>query len=423
MSFDEESILGHNRSTRDDKELNRLSQAYLVVYYTVMVSDWLQGPYLYKLYQSYGYTMQAIAYLFMTGFVSGAIAGTTMGGLADTWGRKKMCLIFCLTSSISLFLRIATSSFPILLVSHLLSGLSAGLLFTVFETWLVAEYQDLGFPSRLLDRLFATATFGNGLCAIIAGIVANWAVDSLGIQAPFMVAIGFSVMGALLISVLWKENYGISKEMSGQSLKETIAEGLKVLFRGSRIFSLGLAQTLFECSMYIFVLLYTPALEQALENQDDYVPFGYLFSTLMVAVMLGSQLFRVLTQHTRKLGNSNFYWAFTKGTILSLTLAISAGSFGAMAFWANNVRVLIPAYHIFEFSVGIYFPVISSLKANLIPNDSRAAVMSLLRVPMNIGVCAILWQVDSISMTMLFAICACMNAIGAIIVGILLRTI
>lgn len=153
--------------------------------------------------------MLDIAYLFMTGFVSGAIAGTTMGGLADAWGRKKMCLIFCLSSSISLFLRVVTISFPILFVSHLLSGLSAGLLFSVFETWLVAEYQDLGLPSRLLDRLFATATFGNGLCAIFAGIIANWQVDSFGIQAPFVVAIGFLAMGALLISVLWNENYGI----------------------------------------------------------------------------------------------------------------------------------------------------------------------------------------------------------------------
>jgi hypothetical protein len=32
------------------------------------------------------------------------------------------------------------------------------------------------------------------------------------------------------------------------------------------------------------------------------------------------------------------------------------------------------------------------------------------------------FQVDSMSMTVLFAICAGMNAIGAIIVGILLRT-
>jgi hypothetical protein len=40
----------------------------------------------------------------------------------------------------------------------------------------------------------------------------------------------------------------------------------------------------------------------------------------------------------------------------------------------------------------------SSLKAELIPDESRAAVMSLLRVPMNIGVCAILWQVSQIGL-------------------------
>lgn len=58
-----------------------------------------------------------------------------------------------------------------------------------------------------------------------------------------------------------------------------------------------------------------------------------------------------------------------------------------------QAQMLVPAFHIFEFTVGVYFPIMSSLKAELIPDDSRAAVMSLLRVPMNIGVCTILWQV------------------------------
>ncbi|RUO95362.1 hypothetical protein BC936DRAFT_144277 [Jimgerdemannia flammicorona] len=50
-----------------------------------IVSDWLQGPYLYKLYQFYGYQMFDIAFLFMAGFVSGAVFTTIMGGVADSW--------------------------------------------------------------------------------------------------------------------------------------------------------------------------------------------------------------------------------------------------------------------------------------------------------------------------------------------------
>jgi hypothetical protein len=51
------------------------------------------------------------------------------------------------------------------------------------------------------------------------------------------------------------------------------------------------------------------------------------------------------------------------------------------------------AYHIFEFCTGLYHPSISSLKAETIPEETRAAVMTLLRIPMNLGVGAIMWHV------------------------------
>ncbi|KAM3589412.1 hypothetical protein VKS41_000275 [Umbelopsis sp. WA50703] len=189
------------------------------------------------------------------------------------------------------------------------------------------------------------------------------------------------------------------------------------MFSDSKILSLGLAQTLFECSMYIFVLLYTPALEQALEDQHAVVPLGYLFSTLMVAVMIGSLMFRVLTEPSEGSGWMKKCMPLSKGAIITLALAIAAGSFWTMALFTSNPKCLVAAFHVFEFTVGVYFPTMSSLKAEIIPDESRAGVMSLLRVPMNIGVCAILWQVDSVSMTMLFAICAIMNGFGAAVIG------
>lgn len=50
----------------------------------IIGADWIQGPYLYKLYNSYGLDLTQIAMLFLTGFVSGAFAGTAVGSLADT---------------------------------------------------------------------------------------------------------------------------------------------------------------------------------------------------------------------------------------------------------------------------------------------------------------------------------------------------
>jgi len=49
------------------------------------VSDWVQGPYLYTLYESYTFSMYDIAVLFIVGFVSSAVFGTVIANTADVW--------------------------------------------------------------------------------------------------------------------------------------------------------------------------------------------------------------------------------------------------------------------------------------------------------------------------------------------------
>ncbi len=45
--------------------------------------DWLQGPYVYALYQHYGFDRGDIGRLFIAGFGSSAVFGTIVGSLAD----------------------------------------------------------------------------------------------------------------------------------------------------------------------------------------------------------------------------------------------------------------------------------------------------------------------------------------------------
>lgn len=72
----------------------------------------------------------------------------------------------------------------------------------------------------------------------------------------------------------------------------------------------------------------------AITYADEYVPLGYLFSTLMVAVMIGSLMFRVLTEQSNKTDAVTL----SKGAVLAMTLATAAASFWTMTLWANNVR-------------------------------------------------------------------------------------
>jgi hypothetical protein len=51
------------------------------VYYAALFADWLQGPYLYRLYEQYGYLQQQIAALYAIGYVAAMVSGPLLGGM------------------------------------------------------------------------------------------------------------------------------------------------------------------------------------------------------------------------------------------------------------------------------------------------------------------------------------------------------
>ena len=57
--------------------------AYLLTLPASAAGDWLQGPYVYALYQHYGFDRGAIGSLFIAGFGSSMVFGTIVGSLAD----------------------------------------------------------------------------------------------------------------------------------------------------------------------------------------------------------------------------------------------------------------------------------------------------------------------------------------------------
>ncbi len=55
----------------------------LTMHVACAAGDWLQGPYVYALYQYYGFDRGQIGRLFIGGFASSMIFGTLVGSLAD----------------------------------------------------------------------------------------------------------------------------------------------------------------------------------------------------------------------------------------------------------------------------------------------------------------------------------------------------
>ena len=115
-------------------ELRRLQWLYLPAHLLALFSDWLQGPYVYQLYRQYGYGEADIALLFMAGYLSSCLLGSSTGPLADSYGRRRLGQVFCLICILNCASKLS-DNFYVLLLGRFLSGVSTSCLYSVFESW------------------------------------------------------------------------------------------------------------------------------------------------------------------------------------------------------------------------------------------------------------------------------------------------
>lgn len=141
--------------------ITSLQMRYLSVFWLIRCADWLQGPYFYEVYASKVFggvqaSMSLVSKLFLTGFASTALFGPLVGRAADTYGRKRGTLAFCLIYAVGA----ASTKSPllsILLLGRIFSGVGTSLLFSAPESWLVGESQKGGDDP---DGKYLGETFG-----------------------------------------------------------------------------------------------------------------------------------------------------------------------------------------------------------------------------------------------------------------------
>lgn len=152
-----------------------------------------------------GLSEETVAFLFLVGFVSAGISASFAGTFADRYGRRTACLAYCVIYSLSSFTLLA-DDIRILFFGRILGGVCGTLLWSVFESWLVAEFNQLMLEntSPVLGGIFSAMTVLNSLVAICAGVLAEWLVGVTGTaKAPFLASVGCLSVAFVAISKIW----------------------------------------------------------------------------------------------------------------------------------------------------------------------------------------------------------------------------
>lgn len=391
-----------------DEHFRHFQWTYLLVYLPAMMADWLQGPYVYALYESYGFTQGDNAMLFTAGFGSSAILGPFIGSLADRMGRRKFAALYCFLYGTSCLTK-HVNDFSSLMVGRVTGGAATSLLFSVFDSWMVSEHNARDFEPDLLGGTFSLAVFMNSLVAIAAGVIGQAAADFMeltpmgggtyygGYCSPFDVAIGFLLLALLLMSMLWRENYGHrGSSAPGGTLVSGLCMAVRAIKEQPRVLECGLVCAFFESSMFIFVFMWTPALT---ESGYPKPPYGHIFASFMVMTMLGSQIYSILVARRS---------VEEVGRIVLLAAAASH----LVPILVDDVAVRFASFLVFECCVGIYFPMSGTMKGSIVPEESRSTIYNIYRVPLNcIVVGALIGKID---LQPAFAMTTCLLLIAVV---------
>eukprot|EP00290_Baffinella_frigidus_P032224 CAMPEP_0180274024 /NCGR_PEP_ID=MMETSP0988-20121125/5109_1 /TAXON_ID=697907 /ORGANISM="non described non described, Strain CCMP2293" /LENGTH=355 /DNA_ID=CAMNT_0022245237 /DNA_START=100 /DNA_END=1164 /DNA_ORIENTATION=+ len=280
----------------------------------------------------------------------------------------------------------------------------------MFRGMAVADHT-ANFASEWLPHTFSLATQANAMGAILAGWMGGFVryyADSL--VAPFDLAIVFLIASGIIISLKWRENRGEAVDMLPLSAydrdqdelhvrreKGRMSVAMDAIRRDRKVVLIGLTQSLFEGSMYIFVFMWTPKLEA---DFDD-LPHGQVFGCFMCCMMLGSVAAKML--------------ALPPEAYLSILFLASSACLTLPALGIGNGYVHVGCFFLFEICVGAYWPSMSVVKSKYVPEEARATLYNLFRVPLNLIVVLVLVNLGKIPDDHVLLLCGSMLAAASLL--------
>ncbi len=394
------------------QEVASLQKRYLPVFYLFRMSFWMSGPYFYQAYYSKKVrhldgttspaTSEFVARVSLVGYLAIVLLGPMVGRLIDRSSRKTATLCtgaMYAIGSLSVFF----DTTIVLYLGRAMASIASSRLTTSPEAWLIQEYllikkkqiaEEIKPDEGALSQTFGLAYGGDAIVAIVAGQAASMAASNVGHPTgPFLVSPFFVAIALLVTFFFWAENKEVPEEEDDDDgngdgeqnrHKHSMGSAAKVIFSDPKILLIGLVQSLFEGSMYIFVLVWPPALSSAIQSYfgtEAATPFGTIFSCFMACCLLGSVL---VGQLQNKAVNVKIIMT---GILMVSTVAFA---WAASATQVDNILSITSAFFAFEMCVGMYFPSIGIIRSELLPESHRLAITTLFAVPLNVLVVGVI---------------------------------
>ena len=273
---------------------------------------------------------------------------------------------------------------------------------------MVTHHHLSGYPADKMGDTFEKAWSLNSFVAILAGIITSYAVgiysdyklfeDKPSEIAAFDCSAIVLVTACFIISSRWKrENYGDSQV----DMRASLRNAMDLFKSDGRIIFVGIIQSGFESAMYLFVFMWTMALEQG-RGKGEPIDHGMIFAVFMESCLCGTTLSGILSK--------KLLWKSEK---IAVALCFVASICLFAVPFTQNYEVRLLMFIGFECCVGSYFPIIGALRGKYVPDHVRATIMNIFRIPLNVIVVIVLWYIDELGLTKVFILASILLLIAS----------
>ncbi|VDP08400.1 unnamed protein product [Soboliphyme baturini] len=379
-------------STVSNADFVSFRNVFVIGHVGCLFAESLQAPFLYVLFNSYGYLESQIAVLYMSGLLVNIVFTMVTARLVQRVERRLLCCLCISLSCVACLLKLS-QAYEVLLVSRALDGVVASLLLVPFHEWYLHEHLIRhDFPTEWIAVAFREVAVAHGFLAIVddtqeaKGYFADMLVRVSGlVVSPFLMSVVFHIASGTWIFQKWPPNrLDISKRsyFCGEALG-----AIRVLVVRPKVLLLCTIQALFESTLCLFIFLWTPLLLPSRPLILDGPNFGVIFACFMASALLGTLLHHRLRCMIQE---STLLWLSVSLSFIGMTAAVIISYPTATS--VLRFYVLVVTFCLYEFGVGMYFPTMQYLQKHLLPAENRSALLVLVRVPLNaLAVCGLLF--------------------------------
>lgn len=399
-------------------EQSSLRMKFLIARTLVQASTWLKAPYQYALYNRlHGFERYEISILYAVAQVTSLLLGPLFGSLNDVFGRKKFCVLYSFVLAFQICLRL-TGVHSLAYTAEFFTGICQILIDTAFESWfnfeanLLFQNDEDGKRQKnsYLREVFAKQIGIDCFSSIAITGLSTYLYLKYSIMMPFYICVAVSILTGFYIMFTWNENNlefahthkeEIGKDYEEQTMWQKIQFSMIRIKEDKPLLAVGIIESCFKISLVLFMFIWTPLLE---ETANAFIHPGSIFVCFMLARLIGSDFFDGIKKNLK----TNTY-------ILSIFITVTGTISFIVEYWSGSFSLTFFMLIYFDGLSGILFPLMSSLKSQMIPEKLRTTIMTFFRLPINVICILTLFISQYITTLQICLICFFIMLLSAIV--------